>query len=133
MGMFQQMKDMNDMINAAPAMVAQAQQLSARAREMPAAQQAALQAQAAQSGGAANGAATAGLDFEPIDGVSLEQFAAVSKGVAAYNYDQSMLPQVAASKGIAPNAWDAAAQGWNERIRRNRGVAQRFNQVYRGI
>jgi len=130
--MFQQMKDMNDMINAAPAMVAQAQQLSARAREMAAAQQAALQAQAVQAAGA-NGAATARPDFEPIDGVTLEQFAAVSKGVAAYNYDQSMLPQVAASKGIAPPAWDAAAQGWNERIRRNRGVAQRFNQVYRGI
>ena len=133
MGMFKQMKDMKDMINAAPGMVAQAQQLSAQAHEMAAAQQAAFQAQAGQFAGAPYGAAQAGPDFEPIDGVSLEQFAAVSKGVAAYNYDQSMLPQVAASKGIAPHAWDAAAQGWNERIRRSRAVAQRFNQVYRGI
>jgi predicted lipid-binding transport protein (Tim44 family) len=61
------------------------------------------------------------------------QFASVSKGVAAYNYDQSMLPRVAASKGIEPRAWDAAAEGWNERIRRNRAVAQRFSQLYRGI
>jgi hypothetical protein len=84
-------------------------------------------------GGAQDGTARAGTDFEPIDGVSLEQFATVSKGVAAYNYDQSMLPRVAASKGIEPRAWDAAAEGWNERIRRNRAVAQRFSQLYRGI
>ena len=133
MGMFHQMKDMRDMINVAPAMVAQAQQLSAQAREMAAAQQVAFQAQAAQFSGGPSVVAPPGPDFEPIDGVSLEQFAAVSKGVAAYDYDQSMLPQVAAGKGIEAHVWDAASQGWNERIRRNRAVAQRFNQVYRGI
>jgi len=128
------MKDMRDMINAAPGMVAQAQQLGAQAQEMAAAQRAAaLQAQAAQFGADPYGTGTAGPDFEPIDGVSLEQFAAVSKGVAAYNYDQSMLPQVAASKGIESHVWETASQGWNDRIRRNPAVAQRFNQVYRGV
>ena len=131
MGMFRQMKDMKDMLNAAPGMVAQARQLGAQAQEMAAAHQAAAQAQAGQFAGAPYGVATSGPDFEPIEGVSLEQFAAVSKGVAAYNYDPSMLPQVAASKGIASHVWEAASQGWNDRIKRNPAVAKRFNQAYR--
>lgn len=130
MGMFKRMKDMKDMVEAAPGMVAQAQQLSAQAQQMAVAQQAAMQAQA---GGVPPGSAPAGADFGPIGGVSLEQFAAVSKGVAAYGYDASKLVEVAASQGIAASAWDTAYRGWNERIQRNRAVAQRFNQIYRGI
>ena len=133
MGMFKRMKDMKDMVEAAPGMVAQAQQLSAQAQQMAVAQQAAMQAQMAQAGGAQPGTAAAGADFEPIAGVSLDQFAAVSKGVAAYGYDASKLAGVAASHGIAAFAWDTAYPGWNERIHRNRAVAQRFNQLYRGL
>jgi len=136
MGMLKRMKDMRDMVEAAPGMVAQAQQLGAQAQQMAAAQQAAAAAQQAayqsQAGGYP-GAAPAGADFEPIAGVSLDQYAAVSKGVAAYGYDQSKLVDVAASKGIAAFAWDTAYRGWNERIQRNHAVAQRFNQIYRGI
>jgi hypothetical protein len=147
MGMLKRMKDMRDMVQAAPGMVAQAQQLGAQAQEYAAAQQAAVQAQYGQapygqaqfgqpqSGqpqfGQAAAAAPAGPDFEPISGVSLEQFVAVSKGVAAFDYDQSMLPEVAAAKGIAAATWDIAAKGWNERIHANPAVAQRFNKIYR--
>ena len=105
MGIFKQMKDMKDMVNAAPGLVEQAQQMGAQAQQMAAAQQAAAQARMAQYGGAQPGAfgqqaAPTGPDFEPIDGVSLEQFAAVGKAVAAYNYDGTKLPEIAASKGI---------------------------------
>ena len=141
MGMFKRMKDMKDMVEAAPGLMQQAQQLGAQAQEMAAAQQAAMQAQAAQNGGfppgaamtgtAVPGAAVSGADFEPVAGVTLEQFAAVSKGVAAYGYDPTKLPEIAASKGITAFAWDTASRGWNERIHRNRAVAQRFNQLYR--
>jgi len=79
------------------------------------------------------GTALAGADFEPVAGVSLDQFVAVSKGVAAFGYDQSKLVEVAASHGISASDWAAAHAGWNERIHQNRGVAQRFNQIYRGI
>jgi hypothetical protein len=138
-GLFKQMKDMKDLVNAAPGMVEQAQRMGAQAQEMAAAQRAAMQAQTAQAaqaggaaaGGAAAGAEPAGPDFAPIDEVSIEQFAAVSKGVAAFNYDQSKLVEIAASKGIPGYAWEAAFQGWNERIKRNPAVAQRFNQLYR--
>jgi hypothetical protein len=131
MGLFKQMKDMRDMVNAAPGMVQQAQQLGAQAREMAVARQAAMQAQAAQAGGARPGDASAGADFEPIAGVSLEQFVAVSKGVAAFDYDQSMLVRVAESKGIPAGTWQTAHRGWHDRIKANRAVAQRFNQIYR--
>ncbi len=137
MGIFKQLRDAKDMINAAPGMVSQAQQMAAQAQEMAAAQQAAMQAQMAQAGYMAGGvagvagAAPAGPDFEPIAGVALDQYAAVSKGVAAYNYDQSKLVEIAAARGIPAPAWEAAFVGWNERIKRNPAVAKHFNTLYR--
>jgi hypothetical protein len=141
MGMLKRMKDMRDMVQAAPGMVTQAQQLGAQAQEYAAAQQAAMQAQYGQAkpgqnpygqpAGVAPGAAATGPGFEPIAGISLEQFVAVSKGVAAFDYDQDMLPEVAATKGIPAATWDIASQGWNERIHANPAVAQRFNKIYR--
>ena len=140
MGMMKRMKDMKDMVHAAPDMIAQAQQLGAQAQQMAAAQQAAAQAQYAQAQqmgqfgglpGTQPGVAPTGADFDPIAGVSLEEFAAVSKGVAAYNYDGSKLPEVAASRGIAAANWDEASRGWNSRMQTNPAVTQRFNQLYR--
>jgi membrane protease subunit (stomatin/prohibitin family) len=136
MGMMKRMKDMKDMVNAAPGMVQQAQQLGAQAQQMAAASQAAAQAQMAQAGGMQGygtqpGVAPTGPDYDPISNVTLEQFAAVSKGVAAYNYDAAKLPEVAAAHGIASFDWDDASRGWNERIKANPAVAQRFNQLYR--
>lgn len=127
------MKDMKDMVDAAPGMVAQAQQLGAQAQQMAMAQQAAMQAQMGQMGqmGGMPGSAPTGPDFDPVAGVSIEQFAAVSKGVAAYNYDQSKLVEIAASHGISGGDWEAASQGWNDRIKANPAVAQRFNLLYR--
>lgn len=133
MGMMKRMKDMREMVNAAPGMMEhaqqmqqQAQQMGAQAQQYAAAQQAAAQGQFAQPG-----AAPTGPDFEPIAGVSLEQFAAISKGVAAYSYDQSKLVEVAASKGVDEASWGQASQGWNDRIKANPAVAQRFNLLYR--
>ncbi len=73
-----------------------------------------------------------GPDFEPIAGVSLELFADVSKGLAAYNYDQTKAPEIAASKGIAGDDWQTAVDGWGERMKRNAAVGQRFNALYTG-
>lgn len=130
------MKDMKDMVSAAPGLIEQAQQMGAQAQQMAAAQQAAAQARMSQFGGAQPGAfgqqaAPTGPDFEPIDGVSLEQFAAVGKGVAAYNYDGTKLPEIAASKGIPADAWASASAGWNSRLLANPAVAQRYNLLYR--
>jgi hypothetical protein len=137
MGMLRRMKDMKDMVNAAPEMISQAQRLGAQAQQLAAAQQAAAQPQMAQhqtgslqAGGVGIGS-PAGPDFEPIAGVALDQFAAVSKGIAAYNYDQSRLAEIAASKGIDPVSWQTACHAWNDRVKASPAVAQRFNQLYR--
>jgi len=140
MGMMKRMKDMRDMVHAAPDMIAQAQQLGAQAQQMAAAQQAAAQAQMAgtqQMGqfgglpGAQPAVDATGADFDPIADVSLEEFAAVSKGVAAYNYDAAKLPEIAASRGIPAANWDEASSGWHARMQANPVVAKRFNQLYR--
>jgi len=132
-GLFKQMKDMKKMVEAAPGMVNQAQQLGAQAQEMAAAQQAAAQQQMAAHQAAQDQAMTAGTaDFEPIAGVSLEQFAQVSKGLAAHGYDQSKAVEVAASHGISPENWQTAMDGWNERIKGNPAIGQQFNKLYMG-
>src|SRR4051794_28244363 len=104
MGLFKQMKDMKNTVHEAPGMIQQAQEMGAQAQQMAVAQQAAAQAAMAQAqaqataGAGTNGAtgAPGGADFDPIAGVSLELYADISKGLAAYNYDQSKAVVVAA-------------------------------------
>lgn len=127
MGLFKQIKDMKQTVAAAPEMVEQAQQMAANAQQMQA-QQAAAAQQASQQ----EAAGATGPDYEPISGVSLEQFAEVSKGLAEVNYDQSQAPAIAATKGISAESWQAAVDGWNARIKANPAVAKRFNALYMG-
>jgi len=70
------------------------------------------------------------VDFDPIAGVSIELYAEISRGLAAYNYDIARGPEVAASKGVSTESWEQATLGWNDRIKANRAVAQRFNALY---
>ena len=51
------------------------------------------------------GVAPTGPDFDPIAGVSLDLFASISKGVAAFGNDQSQLVNAAASKGVSALSW----------------------------
>jgi hypothetical protein len=130
MGMFKRMKDLKEVVEASPAMIQNARQLGAQAQEYAAAQQGAMQMGTMAP---ATGAATAGgADLEPISGVSLELYAEISKGLAAYNYDITKGPEVAASKGVSADSWDQAMTGWNERIKADRAVAKRFNALYTG-
>lgn len=121
------------MTKAAPGMIANAQQMAAQAQEMAAAQQAAAQAQMQQAAAAQQAAVNAGApDYEPIAGVSIDDYAEISKQLANYNYDQSQAVTIAAGRGISAGSWEQAVAGWNERIRSNPAVAQRFNQLYTG-
>jgi hypothetical protein len=132
-GMFKRMKDMRDMVNAAPEMVQNARVLGAQAQEYAASQQAAMQQAGIVGGMATPAPAAAGTaSTEPIAGVSLELYTEISKGLAAYNYDINMGPTVAATKGVSAEAWQEAMTGWNERIKADRAVAQRFNALYTG-
>ena len=86
---------------------------------------------------AAAGAAAVGVDVNgglaPISGVTIEQFAAVSKGLAAYNYDQTKASIVAEQHGIPAVDWATASAGWNGRVTADPAVAQAFNAAYRAI
>jgi hypothetical protein len=117
----------------APGLVSGAMQMKEQAEQMAAAQQAAAQQAAAAAQQASEQAAAAGgLAYEPIAGVSLQQFAEISKGLAAHGYDQAKGPEVAASKGVSAPDWQTALDGWNERIKSNPSVAQQFNRFYTG-
>lgn len=123
MGLFKSIKDMKDLAAAAPGMVDQAQMMQANAAQM---QQAMAQA------AAYNTPQTASPELlAPIAGVTVEQYVAVVKGIAAYNYDQNMLPTVAASHGIDRAAWETAAAGFNARVTSSPAFAQHFNALYR--
>jgi len=135
MGLFKQLKDMKETVAAAPGMVEEAQKMAANAQAMAAQQQAAAaqyQAQAMAAAYGAPGATATGPDFEPVAGVSLELYAEISKGLAAYNYDQTKAPEIAATKGISAMAWQEAVDTWNARMKTNPAVGQRFNALYTG-
>lgn len=133
MGLFKQMKDMKNVVEQAPDMINQAQQMGAQAQQMAAAQQAAAQQAVAQQQAAVTAQAEAGgADFEPVAGVTIEQYAEISKELAAQGNDQSKAAGIAASKGISVENWDSAVAGWNQRMQGNPAVGQRFNQLYTG-
>jgi hypothetical protein len=129
MGIFKEVKDLKATAAAAPGLGDQANQLAEQSRQLAATPHAAAEQAAAPARQAAPAPAQ-GPDFEPIAGVSLELYVEISKGLAAYNYDQSKAPDVAASKGVARSDWTAAVDGWNARMRANSSVGQRFNALY---
>ncbi|MCU1359179.1 MAG: hypothetical protein JWN99_468 [Ilumatobacteraceae bacterium] len=132
MGFFKQMKDMKEMVHAAPGMIDQAQVMAAQANQMKAMHE--QQSQAATAAAFANPAAVPGLTpdlLEPVAGVTVQQYVTVVKGVAAYNYDQSMLPTLAAGQGIDRESWDAASAAFNARVTGSPAFAQHFNTLYR--
>ncbi|MFN8024756.1 MAG: hypothetical protein U0Q03_24715 [Acidimicrobiales bacterium] len=146
MGMFKDMrkgmKDLQATVAAAPAMIDEAERMRANAAamqqaalgQMAAADAAQRQAMAGLAPGAPIGAPPARQDgvFEPIAGVSLALYVEITKGLAAYGYDQSKALDIAMSKGVPADVWAAAMEGWNARITANRAVAQEYNRMYTG-
>ncbi len=137
MGLFRQMKDMKAAVAAAPGLVDQAQQMAASAEQYQAqamAEQQSLLGQAVAHQMAAAGQLqpqAGGLD--PIAGVDITTYATVVKAIAPLGYDQSLLPGIAASHGIAADAWQQAHDGWNARIQNDPAVARAFSDVYRSV
>ena len=131
MGLFKQMKDMKDMVNEAPGMIDQANQMGAQAQEMAAAQQAAAMQAQQQAMSANTAAADAGAgDFSPINGVTIEQYAAICKGLGASAADPAAAHAAAGAAGISEADWDAASAGWAARMQGGTAVGQRFNALY---
>ena len=133
MGWIKGMKDMKTMVEQAPEMRKQAEQMSAQAQEMQAANLAAAQAAQMQQAAAVAPAAAAGEgDFSPINGVTLEQYAAICKQLGAGAADPAQAHAAAEAAGIGEADWDAAAAGWGQRMQGGTAVGQKFNQLYTG-
>lgn len=125
-------RDMKDMAAAAPGLMDQARQMQANAADIQAGSAHQTAPAPSIAGRAPASSLQIGPDFEPIAGVSLELYAEISKGLAAFGYDQSKAVDIAASKGVDSHAWQVALDGWNARITGNREVAQHFNRLYMG-
>ncbi len=130
MGIFKQMKDLKATTAAAPGPIDEAGQLAEQSRPLAGTLQSAEGMGSAATAQRALAAPARGPDFDPIAGVSLELYVEISKGLAAYNYDQSKAADVAASKGVSGSDWTMAVDGWNARLRANSSVGQRFNALY---
>jgi hypothetical protein len=122
-------KDMKTMVSAAPGLVEQANQLGAQAHQVQAAQQAqAAQMQAMMAGG------TVSPDdprLEPIAGVTLEQYAAISKAAATQGADAAGLVRLALARGVvSEEAWQEAQEGWNARMKGDTQLATHFGHLY---
>src|SRR5262252_8564656 len=103
---FRRLREMRP--EAAVSAAGQAREMRGPAEEMALARQVAVLARRARAWEAAQ----RDPDFEPIAGVGLEQFAAVSRGIAAFGHGLAKLAHVTASAGIPAQHWEIAAAGW---------------------
>jgi hypothetical protein len=135
MGLLKGFKDMKDMVQAAPGLIESANELGANAQAQAAAAQQ-MQAQMGGGQGYVNNL-NAGIygepsaaQLEPIAGVPLETYTAIIKELGARGNDQSLLPEIAQSKGVSVADWDKAKEGWGARIKDDRAVGSKFNTLY---
>jgi hypothetical protein len=127
MGLFKQMKDMKNVVAAAPDMIEQANAMAAQSQQMAAAQQ-----QAAAATGAVPGA-PGQLDeatLAPIAGISIEQYAKISKQIGTQGLDDEGVTSLVIGQGLTREAWDEAYNGWNERFKGNTALAVHFGNIY---
>ena len=132
--MFRQIKEMKAMLEGSPEMVEQVQEIGTQALRLAVAQEAvaaARQADGTRTGYAEGGYAQSGGSDEAIAGVSLEQYAAISKYAAAFGHDPAKMAEFAEARGISELAWRTAVAGWNARLRAEAAVARQFNLRYR--
>jgi hypothetical protein len=134
-GLVKDVKQASEAAKVGAEMLANKDQMLAQAAELRASQTAMMSGAGTAMPGAGVMPPVGPIDdaeLAPIAGVSLEKYVEISKGLSEHGYDQSKATAVAASRGVAAADWEAAVAGWNERIKANRAVGQRFNQLYMG-
>jgi len=118
MGFMKQFKDMQQVVAAAPGLISQANALNA-------------QGQALQAMQAGTTIAPGDPRLEPIAGVTLQQYADVSKAMQnAQARTTEQLLAVAAVKGLPQETWEAAYEGWNARMKGDMQLATQFGHLF---
>jgi hypothetical protein len=127
MGIIKSWKQMAGVAGQMPAMIDQAHQLQAQAAQMQAAQM-----QNGQYGQVPQPATPAGNDprMLPIEGISLQEYARISKVAATRGLDVAGLTAYVAQQGIDPAAWTRATEGWNARFKGDMALATYFGRLY---
>jgi hypothetical protein len=127
MGLFKQMKDMKTVVAAAPGMIDQAQQLQANAAQL----QAANAGYAAGVPGASMMPGTVDAStLEPINGISLEEYARIAKTIGEQRLDQAGTEALVQRLGHSVADWQGAYDGWNDRFKGNTALSVQFGTIY---
>ena len=127
MGMLKRMKEMKDVVAGTPDMIDQAQQMQQQGQQM--------QAQAGMGGALAGmqqgAAAVDPAMLEPIDGVSLERYAQLSKTIGTRQLTtEAQVHEFLASQGHTPEQWQAAWAGWNKRMEQDMSLSGHFSALF---
>jgi hypothetical protein len=125
MGLFNQMKQMKQITAETPELIRSAMALQqAQAQAAEAAMAAAV---------SAPGLAAGQRDADSIAGVSLVEYAAVTRTATDRGItDPAGFAVIAREHGIDPTMWDAAMVGWAQRFTVDSAAAMRFNALWRG-
>lgn len=128
MGLFKQVKEMKNIVAAAPSMIQQGQALAANAQAMQAAQMSQMQQAIAYNQQV--GLPIAAEHLTPINGVDLPSYAWIAKQVANNGYNQSLAVGFAAQRGVSAADWEAAAAGWTARMTSVPAIGPEFRRYY---
>ena len=73
-------------------------------------------------------------DFQPVQGVDLDEYARICASVNAsqrkHSFDQATLDRILAEHGHQPGDWTAIANVWNERVMRNPAIKGRYVETF---
>ena len=127
MGMLKRMKEMKDVVAGTPDIIDQAQQMQQQGQQM--------QAQAGMGGAVAGmqqgASAVNPAMLEPIDGVSLERYAQLSKTIGTRQLTtEAQVHEFLASQGHTPEQWQAAWAGWNKRMEQDMSMSGHFSALF---
>jgi hypothetical protein len=132
MGLFKQMKDMKTVVAAAPGLIDQAQQMQANAAAMQGAQGAGYLGGAVPGGAYAPGRVDGGL-LDPINGISLDEYARIAKTIGEQRLDQAGTEALVRRVGHSVDDWQSAYDGWNERFKGNTALSVQFGTIYQSV
>lgn len=121
---FKRLRQMKRAVSATPDLVEQALRLQEQTLEMQATQQAA----------AAAAGTTGTIDprlLEPIAGITIERYAELSKAIGERNLDLDRIENFVRSHGVGYDDWQAAFEGWNERLKHNTALSVHYADLYR--
>ncbi len=124
MGFSKRIKDMKDVVASTPDMIDQAQQMQAQGQQM--------QAQMGAVAGMQQGAAAVDPALlEPIDGISLERYAQLSKTIGTRQLTtEAQVHEFLATQGHTPEQWTAAWEGWNKRMEQDMSLSGHFSVLF---